>query len=148
VRLDYEKLSLDRNGVLRSDGDEITHQRTIDTYLKSIHRTEDGYEIRIGQESRPIQVEDTAYFVRQVELTPSGIRVQLTNGDQEILSPNSLAYGQAGRLIALIQNGQERARFLHAAYHELLNAGDLTQGRWQLKLPNIRYEFPTRTEEP
>ncbi len=146
MRLDYEILSLDRNGVLRSDGDEITHQRTIETYLKSIYRTQDGYEIRIGHESRPIQVEDTAYFVRQVELTPSGIQVYLTNGYQEILLPDALEYGPAGRLVALIQNGQDRARFLHAAYHELLKAGELTQDRWQLKLQNIQYGFSIRTE--
>ncbi|RYZ72296.1 MAG: hypothetical protein EOP09_03405 [Proteobacteria bacterium] len=146
MRLDYEKISLDQHGTLRSDGEEITHERTIETYLKSIHPTGDGYEIRIGLEVRPIEVEDTAYFVKRVQFLDAGIELEMSDGTLEFLEPGTLLYGPEGRLVVRIKSAAESARFLSAPYHELLSRGEYVQGVWTLQWKDREYGLETRDD--
>lgn len=124
-----EEIILTKNGVWLSNGDEITHPGTLVGFSKNIYRNKNGYEIRIGQgekqEKKQIQVEDTIYFVRALEGNPEdGFLLILNDGRKIPLEPTSLKY-KPGRLTCGVphpnEGTTEEAKFLSAAYYELLN---------------------------
>jgi hypothetical protein len=102
-----------------ADGIEITHEETRRLFARSIKKDAQGYYIQVGYEAKRIEVEDTAYFVRRIEGYPeTGYELFLTDESQQRLDPLTLHY-QPGRLTCRLKNGEE-ARFLHAAYFDLL----------------------------
>ena len=90
----------------------------------------------MGKESKRILVEDTAYFIHRIDRLENGT-VQLWVNDEEIepLIPGTLEY-RPGRLTCQIQRrGQrETAKFLHAAYFDLLQKLDEDESRYFLRL--------------
>jgi hypothetical protein len=117
-----EILRLTQSGIWLANGSEITHQSTVEAFFRNIHRDEQGYLIRIGKESKRIEVEDTAYFVTGLEGSAAkGFLITLSDQSQEKLVPSALSY-RPGRLsVAIERRGQkEEARFLHAPYFSLL----------------------------
>ena len=120
--IDNEVIVLARNGTWLADGMEITHEPTRRLFARSLHRDDQGYLLQVGRETKRIQVEDTAYFVEALEGGPAeGFVLRLSDDAREKLNPQALAY-RPGRLTCRInRHGKpEDARFLHAAYFELL----------------------------
>lgn len=127
--LDREVIQLTAEGVWLADGEEITHERTRQAFERHLAPSTDGqgWEIRIGREQKRIEVEDTAFFVSQIEGNPEvGYQLRLTDGTLQKLDPTTLRYS-AGRLVCLIdleRDGRARkfeARFLRPPYYELLS---------------------------
>jgi hypothetical protein len=120
----YEDLILTKNGVWLSDQEEITHERTILAFSRNIHRSQNGYEIRIGRERKPIHIEDTMFFITSIEGAPE-IGFTIRTNDQRIgeLDPETLRY-RPGRLTCRVPDPNsgmmEEAKFLSTAYYEIL----------------------------
>jgi hypothetical protein len=88
-------------------------------------RDAEGYFLKIGRETKRIEVEDTAYFVIRIDgSAASGFELLLNDETRERLDPETLKY-RPGRLVCAIKKGpnrsEEEAKFLHAPYFELLS---------------------------
>jgi hypothetical protein len=120
-----EIISLTKNGTWLADGREISHELTRKLFARSIQRDSDGYFIRVGFETRRIQVEDTPYFVHRIEIERDPAQrierviIELNDESRERLDPRTLNFRQ-GRLTCRVKSKAEEARFLHASYFELL----------------------------
>lgn len=120
----HENIILTKNGVWLSNGEEILHEGTVRAFSKNIFRCADGYEIRLGNEHKTIHVEDTFYFVTQIDGSAEiGFNIILNDGRTIELNPKTLQY-KPGRLSCRVYHPnnetQEEAKFLSAAYYELL----------------------------
>jgi len=120
---DRETLRLTKDGVFLSDGEEITHARTVAAFHHFLGRDETGYFIRIGRDFKRIEVEDTAYFVIGVQWGSDAVgepvELLLNDGSREKLDPDTLRF-QTERLTCRVKNGREEAKFLRKPYTEIL----------------------------
>jgi Protein of unknown function (DUF1285). len=121
--IDRETIRLTANGIFLSDGEEITHARTVEAFHHFLDRDETGYFIRIGRDFKRIEVEDTARFVSEIAWigAPGTENVELTllDGSRERLDPETLTY-RTDRLTCRVLGGKEEAKFLRKPYLELL----------------------------
>lgn len=143
--VDNEVITLTRNGVWIADGVEISHEPTRKLFAKSLKRTEKGYSLFIGRESKEIHVEDTAYFVIRVDHLsdhPTNGDVELLFNDErkEILRPATLKY-RPGRLTCVRQEEGEEAKFLHSAYFDLLKDLEEDNAHYFLTLRGQRFNL-------
>lgn len=133
--VDNEIIVLTKTGVWLADGNEISHEPTRKLFSKSLVRDGNEFYLKIGRESKRIQVEDTPYFVQRIDGSEkSGYQVTLNDETVEKLDPKTLHY-RPGRLtckIKLSHSNQpgnslshlegEEALFLHAPYFDLLRS--------------------------
>ncbi len=118
--VDTEVITLTKNGVWMSDGTEITHEPTRKRFARIRRKDEKGYFLQISRETKRIVVEDTPYFVHSIEGAPGeGYSLVLNDETRERLDPATLSY-RPGRLACRVKGGAEEAKFLHAAYFDLL----------------------------
>lgn len=121
--VDRETIRLTANGTFLSDGEEITHARTVEAFHRFLDRDDQGYYIRIGRDFKRIEVDDTARFVSEIAWASAddGANVELTllGGTRERLDPETLAY-RPERLTCRVRGGTEEAKFLRKPYLELL----------------------------
>ncbi|MCC7442808.1 MAG: hypothetical protein IT285_14330 [Bdellovibrionales bacterium] len=127
IFMDLEELTLDRAGVWRSNGEEITHARTAEAFHRNLERdVSGGWRVRIGSETRPVKVEDTPRFVASLEGdSRKGFTLVLCGGVREKLDGGTLTHRPPDRLCCRLSDGTE-ARFLRAPYHLLLS--ELSEG--------------------
>lgn len=122
---DLEKIVLNREGVFLSDGEPITHERTVDAFHRHLRRDGDGWVIVIGNNTKRIEVEDTGRFVIGLEWSGEAgtssekVELRLADGAIETLDPRSLKH-EPGRLTCLVKGGVEEAKFLRDPYHDFL----------------------------
>ncbi len=148
--LDLEIIRLTRDGEWLADEEPITHERTLQAFQSHLFPTADGngWEIRIGRETKRIEIEDTAFFVRMIEGDPqTGFTLHLTDGVRQKLDPQTLRYSP-GRLVCTISwnrqggaTGQAEAKFLRAPYHELLAHAAEVGDKYVLTVEGVRYEL-------
>jgi hypothetical protein len=122
--IDRETIRLTREGVFLSDGEEITHGRTVDAYHRFLGRDDEGYFIAIGRDFKRIEVEDTASFVAEIDWAPGDESIELTlrDGTRQTLDPETVRY-RADRLTCQIRRPDgrtEEAKFLRKPYLEFL----------------------------
>ncbi len=114
------KIFLDREGNWFSDGEEITHPRTVQLFSRSLRKCPDGkYELSIGKENCPVEIEDTPYQVRQVDFGSDGVTVTLNDESEEPLALESLEVGENEVLYCRVKQKAHAARFLRKAYYQL-----------------------------
>jgi hypothetical protein len=139
--VDNEVIKLTQNGVWLSDEIEIDHEQTVRMFAKNLKKDAEGYFLQIGRETKRILVEDTAYFVTRIEGTlATGLGVCLNDDTREQLDPATLRY-RPGRLTCRIHHGQEEAKFLHAAYFELLRDLNEDDRSYYLNFGDTRIEL-------
>lgn len=119
-------LFLDKEGRWFHEGFEITHERTVQLFSRSLVKEPDGgYSIRIGSECARVQVEDTPYVVKSLTVQtgdggkPREYLLHLSDGRMEFLDPGTLATRTDNVLYCRVRGGSERARFLRPAYYLL-----------------------------
>jgi hypothetical protein len=118
--VDQELIVLSKNGTWLANGIEVTHPSTVRLFAKNLKRDDQGYFIQVGKESKRIQVEDTPYFIRKIEgNAQSGYLLFINDETEERLDPMTVRY-QPGRLTCRIKSQTSEAKFLHAAYMDLL----------------------------
>jgi hypothetical protein len=117
---------LDRNGRWFHEGIEITHERTLKLFFRSLSRGADGtYCIRVGRESAVVDVEDTPFLVAAVTVldghgsSSPAYRILLNDGTEEDLDPTTLSIEKDNIMYCGVKKGEARARFLRAAYYQL-----------------------------
>jgi hypothetical protein len=142
--VDNEVIRLTKNGVWLSDAVEIDHEQTRRMFAKSLERDAQGWLLRIGRETKRIEVEDTAYFVTRIEGSASrGIEICLSDESREKLDPSTLTY-RPGRLACRIKDGKEEAKFLHAPYFELLKDLQEDDASYWLELGGKRVQLTSK----
>ncbi len=142
-----EIITLSKQGVWLSNGEEITHDQTCLAFARNLYHTLDGFEIRIGPEKKAVQIEDTLYFVQSIDgAPPQGFNLTLNDGRKIKLDAATLEY-RPGRLTCKVDHPNEKtkedAKFLSAAYYELLNHVDKTETGFVLKTENKSFILST-----
>jgi uncharacterized protein len=131
------------------DDEPIEHPRIIELFNASLVLDDEGrYQLRIGNDWCYVQVEDAAYEVRTVDVTPGErVSVRLSDRTAEALEPASLAVGADGVLTCRVKGGRARARFSRDAQYQL---GELLEqdegGRLYLRAGARRLEVPVTLE--
>jgi 8-oxo-dGTP pyrophosphatase MutT (NUDIX family) len=117
-------LFLSKGGALFQEGEEITHERTRDLFLKSVARTSSGqYLVRLGTEELDLVAEDTGILVRAYDRATG--RLRLSDGTEEPLRPETLTPQADQSFHCTLERGWP-ARLLSPAYYEL--ARDIREG--------------------
>ena len=125
-----EELTLTKQGIWLSNGEEIQHGGTRLAFSRSLYRGAQGVEIRIGAETKSVLVEDTLYFVTALRGSINdGYKLFLNDGRKVDLDPTTLEY-RTSRLSCKVaqpnENSLEEAKFLRAPYYELLSQVEQT----------------------
>ncbi len=144
--VDHEVITLTREGVWLSNGEEITHQGMVDAFAAHLRQENGDWVIAIGHERKVIEVQDTPYFVTGLDgdghSTPFGLR--LNDGTREPLTLDSLRLDPSrGRLTCRVK-GLCEARFLRPAYLELLQLAEESDGAYFLEALDGRTGLRTR----
>lgn len=103
------------------DDEPIEHPRIIELFNASLVLDDEGrYQLRIGNDWCYVQVEDAAYEVRTVDVTPDErVSVRLSDRTAEALDPESLRVEPDGILACRVKHGRARARFSRDAQYQL-----------------------------
>ena len=113
-------LRLDKEGRFWHRGGLVEHARTFAVLHEGIHRAPDGrWATRIGKEWGYLEVEDTALWVRRIEVSGTSLRGELLTGEWVEIDPATLAAGADDVLYLRIRG--ERARLTRDAQ---LSLGD------------------------
>jgi hypothetical protein len=141
-----EILTLSKEGLWLSNGEEVTHDASIRAFFRGLTQDPQGrWVVRIGREEKEVTVEDTPSFVQRLSGSPDlGYRIHLLfseNSGGEELQVESLRYRQ-GRLTCRTAQGWE-ARFLRAPYHEILAGLQKDDQGYFLKIKGARIDLKT-----
>jgi len=140
------KIFLDREGNWFCDGEEITHPRTVQLFSRSLRKCPGGkYELSIGKENCPVEIEDTPYLIRRVDFDSHRITVTLNDESEEPLAPESLEVGENDVLYCRVKHGEHQARFRRKAYYQLSDRVEYNV-RCGFHLKRSGKEFPIRTK--
>ncbi|AKJ01265.1 Hypothetical protein AA314_02891 [Archangium gephyra] len=106
------------------------------------------YQLQIGNDWCFIQVEDAAYEVRTVDVTPDErLSVRLSDRTAEALEPGTLAVDAEGVLSCRVKGGRAKARFSRDAQYqlgELMEQGE--DGHLYLRAGQRRLAVPVPLE--
>lgn len=141
--IDRETILLSAEGKFLSDGEEITHERTVAAFHKHLGHDEEGYFIEIGRDFKRIEVEDTARFVQAIHWSSeSQIELELLDGTTERLRPETLRLRDE-RLTCLVKDEKEEAKFLRAPYLEFFLKAHLQEeaGKFHVVIAEKKYEL-------
>lgn len=136
IFIENETITLNSKGIWLSDGIEIEHSETTRAFYKYLSKDSAGYFLKIGSETKRITVEDTAFFILAIRGTPNeGYDLFATDDRSYRLLPETLRYSP-GRLTCEIHShlGLETARFLSAAYLDLLQNLKMDSGKYSLQI--------------
>jgi len=131
------------------DDEPIEHPRIIELFNSSLVLDEEGrYQLRIGKDWCYVQVEDAAYEVRTVDVTPEErLSVRLSDRTAEALDLDTLTVGADGILTCWVKGSRAKARFSRDAQFQL---GELLEqdesGRLFLRAGQRRLSVPAALE--
>jgi hypothetical protein len=141
-------LVLHYDGHWTHEGQPITHQKIRKVFDRSVRFLPDEgkYVVQMGRFRGEIQCEESAFFVRCFD--PEEGSLSLSDQSSEQLDPGSLTLSaRDGAFLCCIKKnlspGGHRARFLHAAQSELLNAVEEVEGEPQLRMGGKLYPLPS-----
>jgi hypothetical protein len=144
-------LLLHYDGHWTHEGQPITHQKIRKLFDRSVRfLPEEGkYVVQVGRFRGEIQCEEAAFFVRGFH--PEEGLLSLSDQSSEQLDPSSLTLSvRDGAFLCCIKKNLSpeghRARFLHAAQSELLNAVEEVEGEPMLRMGGKLYPLPSLEE--
>ena len=117
-----ERVVLKADGRWFSNGSEITHQKTCEAFFKHIGFDEEKnhYYVHIGYERLYIDVEDTAYFVKDIQ-----DRELIMSNDKAYLTQNcSFSYEEKTGSLYVETQDHVRAKCLRHVHYFLLSHYD------------------------
>ena len=141
--IDRETIRLTAEGKFLSDGEEITHERTVAAFHKHLGHDDEGYFIQIGKDFKRVEVEDTGRFVRTLNwISETKIELKLLDGTVELLKPETVRFRE-GRLTALVKDEKEEAKFLRAPYLEFFLKAHVKEdsGKYHAIIAGKKYEL-------
>jgi len=139
-------IRLDRFGRWWHDDELIEHPRIIEAFNTGLSPTDDGrYRLEFGSDWCFVEVEDAAYTVRAVDVTPEErVSIRLSDRTAELLEISSLKLDRDGVLSCRVKRGRAKARFSRESQFAL---GDLLQEKdGALVLRAGSREFPVSLE--
>ena len=120
-RTDLGEIRLDREGHWFHRGEPFLNDKLISLFNRSIRPLQGGgYAVVIGKDVYPVTVDDTAYFVRSIDVTRTPPRIELSDGTQEQLLVDSLVYDERGGLYCMVKQGRYRAKFSRTLWHSMM----------------------------
>lgn len=130
-----ENITLHAHGKWSHEGCDFENERIARLFSRSVSRTEGGtWVLTIGRFTYPIEVEDTGYFVQQVDLSTQPPTLTLSDESEEPLDPSTLTYASGGRLYCEIKGGEFRARFMRQPYYKVAEHMEEKEGKIVLTL--------------
>lgn len=122
-----ESIKIDSEGRWWHEGGLFNNERISELFSRSIGRTEGGtWFLEVGPFTYPIEVEDTAFFVRSAVLTGGGpedtserVSIKLSDGTSETLDCATLSHSEGRGFSCLIKAGAYKARFGRSAFYTL-----------------------------
>ena len=118
-------IRIDRNGVWYFQGAEIIRQDIVEMFYSNLEKDEQGrYLIRMGKEVCWLEVEDTPWIVKRVDLVsgpgdnPSHFNIRLSDNSVEVLNLDELWMSNENVIYCKIKGGNFNARFSRPAYYE------------------------------
>src|ERR1700757_767951 len=93
--IESHSIRFGRDGEWYSDGERIDNRRIAQLFSRCVRKnTSGGFQLQMGDERAPLEVEDTPFVVRQVEGDPErGFKLSLNDGSEEALDPSTLRLG-------------------------------------------------------
>lgn len=121
LQIKYGEIRLAKDGTWYHEGVEVTHERTIELFNRSILRDKDGkYWLMVGNERARIVVEDAPYRVISIDGDPmTGVTVGLSDRTVEDLKLDTLRIGKDRAFYATVKKGGFPARFTRSSHHYL-----------------------------
>ena len=139
---DFGEIFLDKDGRWFHCGEEITHERTIELFSRSVFKDPSGgFRLQVGREWARIKVEDTPYMVRSVDFKGGEIMLGLNDKSQEPLCPETLWVGGENVLYCEVKTGRFPARFTRPAYYQLMACLGQDRQGFYLEYRGRRWHF-------
>lgn len=135
----FERISISADGIWFHDGVEITHEKTISLFKRSVHFENGKYFLSGEKVPVPIEVEDVAFFVTGVARRQNGYWISISDGSEEKLDCTTLDQNESNALYCLIRNRSVPARFERKAYHDLMKDLTMRDGYYGLMVDDLFY---------
>lgn len=135
------EIRIDKEGNWFFRGMEMIRRDIVGYFYDHLKLDEDGrYKIEIPGDSCFVEVEDTAFVVKSIDVEDDGIILHLTDDSQELLDPSSLCIGEGNVLYCRVKKGLFPARFNRPSYYQITKhlAYDENRG-FYLSLGNKRF---------
>ncbi len=117
---------IDRDGVWRHEGQEVTHPGVLRNLYANLRADEHGHYLQVGPARVPVEVEDAPFVLTRVEIVPPSqgdrtptLRGYLSDGTEETIDPAALWLGPGGTPYAPVKGGVFHARIALAAWLQL-----------------------------
>ncbi len=116
---------IDRDGVWRHEGAEVTHPGVIQNLYANLRVEEGAHFLQVGPARIPVAVDDAPFVVTRLEIgaDPGGsgedFRIYLSDGSVENLAPGSLWVGPRSVPYCRVKAGRFTARLSVAAWLQL-----------------------------
>jgi len=139
------RIRFTRDGRWTCDGEPIANPAICRLYARAMTVGDDGVaRLELGEDRAVVEVEDTPWVVTTVDRTADGgFEVVLNDGTREPLSPDTLRVGPDHVLYCRARGGRHEARFLRAAYYELIRHAEPTaDGGLALPVAGRRVRLP------
>jgi uncharacterized protein len=140
---------IDREGVWRHEGQEVTHPGVLQNLYANLRAEAGAHYLQVGPARIPVEVADAPFVVIRVEIrpdAPESLWVHLSDGSEERLDPAALWLGPNGAPYCQVKDGRFRARFSMAAWLQLAGRveGEPGSDRVVLVLGNRRISLARR----
>lgn len=128
-------IRLDRTLRWWHDGEPIEHPKIVEAFNCGLRPRDDGrFELWLGNDWCFVEVEDAAYAVQQVSLTPTAVSLSLSDRTEEELVPETLEVDPEGVLCCSVKGHRAKARFGREAQFVVGEKLEEAPGGWVLRL--------------
>ena len=113
---------IDREGVWRHEGQEVTHPGVLQNLYANLRAEAGAHYLHVGPARIPVEVADAPFVVIRAEIrpdAPESLWLHLSDGSEERLDPAALWLGPNGAPYCQVKGGRFRARFSMAAWLQL-----------------------------
>lgn len=143
----FENIKITAEGVWLHEGVEITHEKTINLFKRSVYFKNGKYFLSGEKVPVPVEVEDVAFFVIGVANKHNEYWIKLSDGTEEKLDYASLDLGSNNALYCLIKDGKTPAKFERKVYNELMKHLDQRSGYYGLVVNGLFYPIQSVTQD-
>ncbi|NUN13605.1 MAG: DUF1285 domain-containing protein [Myxococcales bacterium] len=126
--MDLEKLRRNslihvrKDGTFFHDGQPIENPKIVTLFRRGIRIRDDGEKVlHVGPQWCYVTSDDVVLFVESVSVDEQlgTIRVRLWNGEEDLVSPQSLQLLGDGQLVGTLETRPIPVRFFRSAYHQI-----------------------------
>ncbi len=143
-------IAIDKEGNWFYQGMEMWRKDIVKYFYEHLKKDETGrYYVEIGSEIGYLEVEDTPYVVKSLEIQPGKggeqVELLLSDGTKEILDPQTIHVSKDNVPYCQVKGHSFSARFSRPAYYQMaaLLKHDPAQGEFYLSLNGNKYNIQT-----